>query len=89
MLNSIVHAAFQLYDVLRFDSTVIINVSINISSPKFRRATRGRGIWPPPEILKTLHSNFDICRNFQRIKMNFYIPIILKKSSWTFSLSYW
>jgi len=30
-----------------------------------------------PEIFKTLHSNFDICRNFQRIKMKFYILIIL------------
>jgi len=25
---------FQLYDVLRIDSTVVINVLINISSPK-------------------------------------------------------
>jgi len=55
-----------------------------------RRATRG-GIWGicPPEIFKTLHSNFDICRNFQRIKMKFYILIIFKKSCWSFSLSYW
>jgi len=34
----------------------------------------------PPEIFKTLHSNFDICRNFQRIKVKFYILIIFKKS---------
>ena len=47
------------------------------------RASRGWG-----EIFKTLHSNFDICRNFQRIKMKFYILIILKKSYWNFSLSF-
>jgi len=35
---------------------------------------------PTPEIFKTLHSNFDICRNFQRIKMKFYILINFKKS---------
>ena len=29
----------------------------------------------PRENFKTLHSNFDICRNFQRIKMKFYILI--------------
>jgi len=34
------------------------------------------GHLPPPEIFKTLHSNFDICRNFERIKMKFYILII-------------
>jgi len=28
------HIVFQLYDVLRFDSTVVINVLINISSLK-------------------------------------------------------
>jgi len=43
----------------------------------------------PPEIFKTLHSNFDICRNLQRIKMKFYILIIFKKSYWNFSLSHW
>jgi len=32
--QSIMHTVFQLYDVLRFDSTVVINVLINISSPK-------------------------------------------------------
>jgi len=32
--QSIMHIVFQLYDVLRFDSTVVINVLINISSPK-------------------------------------------------------
>jgi len=35
---------------------------------------------------KTLHSNFDICRNFEKIKMKFYILIIFKKSYWNFSL---
>jgi len=29
-----------------------------------------------PENFKTLHSNFDICRNFQRIKMKFYTLIM-------------
>jgi len=43
----------------------------------------------PPEIFKTLHSNFDIYRNFHKIKMKFYIPNFFKKSSWNFSLSYW
>jgi len=48
-------------------------------------ATTG-GDFPPPENLKTLHSNFDICRNFQRIKMKFYILImkILYSNSATF-----
>jgi len=32
--QSIMHIVFRLYDVLRFDSTVVINVRINISSPK-------------------------------------------------------
>jgi len=47
----------------------------------------GRGHLPP-EIFKTLHSNFDI-RNVQRIKMKLYILIIFKKSYWKFSLCYW
>ena len=38
------------------------------------------GHFPPPEIFKTLHSNFGICRNFQRIKMKFCIQIIFQKS---------
>jgi len=33
--QSIMQKAFQLYDVLRFDSTVVICVLINISPPKF------------------------------------------------------
>ena len=47
-----------------------------------RRATRV-GIWGicrPPEIFKTLYSNFDICRNFQMIKLKSCILIIFKKS---------
>jgi len=32
--QSILYIVFQLYDVLRIDSTVVINVLINISSPK-------------------------------------------------------
>ena len=51
-------------------------------------AKPGGGICPT-EIFNTLHSNFDICRNFQRIKMKFYNLIIFKKSHWNFSLSYW
>ena len=38
------------------------------------------GTFAAPEIFKTLHSNFDICKNFQRIKMKFYDLIIFKKS---------
>jgi len=48
-----------------------------------RRATR-EGICPSPEIFKTFHS---IWRNFQRIKMKFYILIIFKKSYCNISLS--
>jgi len=33
-VQSIIHIVLQLYDVLKFDSTVVINVLINISSPK-------------------------------------------------------
>jgi len=32
--QSTMHIVFQIYDVLWFDSTVVINVLINISSPK-------------------------------------------------------
>jgi len=32
--QSIMHIVFQLYEVLRFDFTVVINALINISSPK-------------------------------------------------------
>jgi len=49
----------------------------NIST---RRATRGAfGAFDPPEGFKTLHSNFDIRRNFQGINMKVYILIIFKK----------
>jgi len=34
------------------------------------------GAFAPPENFKTLHCNLDICWNFQRIKMKFYILII-------------
>jgi len=33
-VHSIMHIVFQLYDVLRFESTAVINVLTNISSPK-------------------------------------------------------
>jgi len=36
----------------------------------------GFGPFSPTEIFKILHSNFDIFRNFQRIKMKFYILIM-------------
>jgi len=55
-----------------------------------RRANRGvHLVLFPPENLYILHGNFNICRNFQRIKMKFYILIIFKKSYLNFSLSYW
>jgi len=38
------------------------------------------GAFAPPRNFEVLHNNFDICRNFQRIKVNFYILIIFKKS---------
>jgi len=56
---------------------------------QYRRATWGGafGAFASPEIFKTLHRNYDNCRNFQRIKIKFYILIISKKSYWKFSLS--
>ena len=43
------------------------------------------GAFAPPEIFKTLHSNSDIYRNFQIIKLKFCILIIFKKSlTWNF-----
>ena len=44
---------------------------------------------PPPEIFKTLQSNFDVSRNFQIIKLKYCVLIILKKSYGNISLSYW
>jgi len=38
------------------------------------------GRFSSPENFKTLHSNFDICRNIQKIKMKSYILIIFKRS---------
>jgi len=53
-----------------------------------RRATMGAfGAFSSPEIFKTLHSNFYICRNVPRIKMKFHILIIFNKSYWNYSLS--
>jgi len=37
--QSIMHILFQLHDVLRFDTTVVINVLINISCPKLNNQT--------------------------------------------------
>jgi len=47
---------------------------------------RGGGAFAPPEIFKAFHSDFDICRNFQRIKMKIFFLIIFKKSYWNFSV---
>ena len=54
-----------------------------------RQARNQMGGHLPPEIFKTFNciANFDICRNFQRTKMKFYILIIFKKSYQNFSLS--
>jgi len=35
--QSIRHIVFQLYDVLRLHSSVVINVLINIASPKLKK----------------------------------------------------
>jgi len=43
----------------------------------------------PQKIFKTLHCNFDICRNFHKIKMKFCILVLYKKPSLNFSLYYW
>ena len=50
-------------------------------------AQPGGDICPTLEYFKTLLSNFEICRNVQRIKMKVYSLIIFKKSYWNFSLS--
>jgi len=42
-----------------------------------RNPREGGELFALPENFKTLHSNFDICRNFQKIKMKFYILIFL------------
>ena len=53
-----------------------------------RHATRGEfRALAPRRNFQNIASNFDICGNFQRIKMKFYILIIFKKSYWNFSLS--
>jgi len=57
--------------------------------PSFQVRNQGGafGTFASPETFKTLRSNFDICRNFQRMTMKFYILIIFKKYYWNFSLS--
>jgi len=48
------------------------------------------GAFGPPEIFKTFHRNFDIRRNFQRIKMKFlYCNYFSEKCYPNFSLSNW
>ena len=82
MLNQILQINYFLF---HFNRT---NLSVSFPLLYIRCATRGVefGAFVPPKIFKTLHSNFDICRNFQR-KMKFYILIIFKKSYLIFSLS--
>jgi len=46
--QSIMHIAFQIYDVLRFDSAVVIHVLINISLRKLNN-----------HFFKTLNHNFE------------------------------
>jgi len=52
----------------------------DFGSTKARNQGRGHLGHSPLENFKTLHSNFDICRNFQRIKMKFYTLIIFRKA---------
>jgi len=81
--------------------TIIMQCAKRIRDPKYqieykfvfscwkgtnRRATEGGGAFAPPEIFKAFHSDFDICRNFQRIKMKIFFLIIFKKSYWNFSV---
>ena len=49
------------------------HVSINHST-KLQTRNQGRDKYSP-EKFKTLHSNFDICSNIQRMKMKIYILI--------------
>ena len=58
-----------------------VNISLVLAAYCHTGAQPGR-LWGclPPENFKTLHSNFDISRNLQRIKMRFSILIIFKKS---------
>jgi len=44
----------------------------------------GNFVFCLPEKFKTLHRNFDICRNFQRINMKFSILIIFYKMLFEF-----
>jgi len=82
-IDSFVHRAIAIYCVH------LLQFLLYSSTGGRGGATRGGAFKPfaPPEIFKTLRSNFDICRNFQRIKMKLYILIILKKYDWNFSLS--
>ena len=77
-LQNMLFLVSSLAQIAQHQMTVLSRFGVHIC----RRATWGGtfGTFATPEIFKTLHSNFDICRNFQRIKMKFYILIILKKS---------
>jgi len=74
---------------LKMRNSIVRGTSILTELPQNRRAIRGAcGAFAPPEIFKSLHSTFDICKNFQKIKMKFHILIIFKKSYWNFCVSY-
>ena len=62
------------------ETTITHTVFLKVGQAGAQPRGRAFGAFAIPEIFKTLHSNFDICRNFQRIKMKFYILIIFKKS---------
>jgi len=71
--------------VSSFASTVLHIFGVTRMGPS--PGAQPGGIWGifPPKNFKTLHNNFDICRNFQRIKMKYDILIIFKKSPiWIF-----
>jgi len=58
------------------NNNMATNLQRFISSQTYNQ----EGHLPPPELFKTLHSNFDICRNFQIIKLKYCILILFKKS---------
>jgi len=56
---------------------------------QLRPGAQPGGAFSSPVIFKTLHSNFDICRNTQIIKLKYCILINVKKVLFYFFLSYW
>jgi len=49
---------------------------MSVAATQARNQGGAFGEFDPPEIFETLHGNFDICRNFQRIKIKFCILIV-------------